>query len=80
MTLAAGEQRTLLRMERSLRRDPALNTALQEFKCRCYCEADPDQEDMSPWHPTLWRVELLGMITLTLAFFGVIAAMTCIAL
>jgi len=80
MTLAAGEQRTLLRMERSLRRDQALSTALHEFECRCYWQADPDQEDMSPWHPVLWRAELLGMVMLTLAFFGVIAAMACMAL
>ena len=80
MTLAAGEQRTLLRMERSLRRDPALSTALRDFNCRCYCEADPDQEDMSPWHPVLWRAELFGLVMLTLTFFAMIALLTCVAL
>jgi hypothetical protein len=80
MTLAPGEQRALLRMERSLRRDPALCTALRDFKCRCCCEADPDQEDMSPWHPVLWRAELLGLITLTLTFFTMIAVMASMAL
>jgi hypothetical protein len=80
MTLAPGEQRALLRMERSLRQDPALCTALRDFKCRCYREADPDQEDMSPWHPVLWRAELLGLITLTLTFFTMIAVMASMAL
>jgi hypothetical protein len=80
MTLAAGEQRTLLRMERSLRRDQDLSAALHEFQRRCYRQADSDQEDMSPWHPVLWRAELLGMIMLTLAFFGIIAAMASMAL
>ena len=80
MNLAPAEQRALLHIERSLRGDSALNAALLAFKCQCCRGEDPGQEDMSPWHPVLWRAELLGLITLTLTFFAMIALLTSAAI
>ncbi|HWG00992.1 MAG TPA: hypothetical protein VG164_03980 [Trebonia sp.] len=65
MTLAPGEQRALLRMERSLGRDRALTTVLRAFGCPC-CEQDSPLEELSPWHPFLWRAVPAALIALTL--------------
>lgn len=79
MTLAPSEQRSLLRMERSLRADPALNEALRAFRCHCCRGVDSEQEDMSPWHPVLWRAELLALIAVSLAFFTMVAVLAWVA-
>ncbi len=80
MTLAPGEQRALLRMERSLRADPGLDAALCAFTCECWRGADPGTEDVSPWHPFLWRAELFALVTVSLLFVAMIALLTCVAL
>ena len=82
MILAPSEQRALLRMERSLRRDPGVSAALRAFRCQCgrgTGAGEEGEEDVTPWHPVLWRAELLGLITLTLTFFAMIALLTCVA-
>jgi hypothetical protein len=77
MTLAPGEQRALLRIERSLGRDPALAAALRAFGCGCGCgcyERDPPLEELSPWHPFLWRAVPAILIVLTLMAPALIVA------
>lgn len=80
MTLAPREQRTLLKMERSLRRDQALARMLHAFTCQCWHGTDPANEELSPWHPVLWRAALLALILASLSFIGLTAALTCVAL
>lgn len=83
MTLAPREQRALLKLERSLRADPAVNAALRAFRCQCWRGTDPAgplEGDLSPWHPVLWRAELLALITLSLSFVVTIAVLTYVAL
>jgi hypothetical protein len=76
VTLTHDEQRALLRMERSLRTDPALSAALRTFERRCWGGEDSEDEEISPWHPVLWRVSLLALVAITLAFFAVIILVT----
>ncbi len=67
MILLPGEQRALLRIERSLRRDPGLVSALDAFsRPRCSGGA-PGREGLSPWHPVLWRAVPAGLVAAVLA-------------
>lgn len=71
--MTPGEQRALLKIERSLRKDPAVEAAVMIFTRRCGCRrGGPRHEPMSPWHPVLWRA-----VPLTL--YGLIAAVMVIA-
>jgi hypothetical protein len=76
--LAAAEQRALLRMERSLGKDPDLAGALRAFgSSRCRYDEDPSSEPLSPWHPLLWRAApvALTIITLTVVTLVTLAAL-----
>jgi len=51
MTLAPDEQHARLRIERSLRRDPAPRAAADAFSRGCPYGRNPAHECVSPWHP-----------------------------
>jgi hypothetical protein len=77
MVLPPREQRALLRIERSLRKDAAVSVALEAFSRTCCRGKGPVRECLSPWHPILWRVAclvLIAAVTVLLAS-GVIVAM-----
>jgi hypothetical protein len=76
--LAPAQQRALLRIERSLGKDPDLAGALRAFgSSRCCYDEDPSSESLSPWHPLLWRAVpvALTIITLTVVTLITLAAL-----
>jgi hypothetical protein len=75
MALAPSQQRALLRIERSLGKDPDLSAALRAFACRwrCYMQGFPI-EGLSPWHPFLWRAVPVALIVVTLSATALITA------
>lgn len=72
MALHPREQRALLKLERSLHKDPAVRAALETFTRRCYCGKDPTREWLSPWHPVLWPAMFGVLVALTAAFIALI--------
>ena len=74
MTLVPRDQRALLRMERSLRKDPAVKATLETFTCCCHPRQGPTREHLSPWHPVLWPAVFLVLVALTVVFVAVGAA------
>jgi hypothetical protein len=75
MNLLPGQQRMLLRMERSLRKDPGLAAALDAFGRRRFTGTEPRQECVPPWHPVLSRAvpvmfaaSLLALVVLGLSW------------
>ena len=77
MTLVPRDQRALLRMERSLRKDPAVQATLEAFTWRCHRGQGPTKERLSPWHPVLWPAVFVVLVALTIAFvaLGAVAVM-----
>jgi Protein of unknown function (DUF3040) len=73
VTLVPRDQRALLRMERSLRKDPAVKATLETFTYRCHRGKGPTREPLSPWHPVLWPAVFLVLVALTVSF-GAVAA------
>lgn len=80
MTLAPREQRALLKIERSLRADPVLRAALRAFNCQFRRGARPARENLSPWHPVLWRAALVALVTVSLSFAAIVAVLASEAL
>jgi hypothetical protein len=72
MAMAPAEQRSLLRIERSLGKDPGVSAALREF-ARCQ-EGFPLDEGLSPWHPFLWRAVPVALTFATLSAVALITA------
>lgn len=70
------EQHALLRMERSLRRDPGLRAAADKLSRSRPYGKDPAYECLSPWHPVLWRVTFIAAMTLIVAFIVLVATLT----
>jgi hypothetical protein len=64
------EQRALLRIERSLRKDPSVRAMLETFTRRCYRGQGPTQERLSPWHPVLWSAVFVMLAALTVTFIA----------
>lgn len=62
-----------MKIERHLSKDPALDEMLCAFRFRCWGSTEDDApEDLSAWHPVLWRAVPLALIvstTLALAMF-----------
>jgi hypothetical protein len=77
MNLLPGQQRTLLRMECSLRKDPGLAAALDAFGRRRFTGTEPRQECVPPWHPVLWRAVpvMLAASLLALVVLGLVLAL-----
>jgi Protein of unknown function (DUF3040) len=73
VTLAPRDQRALLRIERSLRKDPLVKATVETFTCRCHNGRGPTRERLSPWHPVLWPAVFLVLVALTVAFIAVCA-------
>lgn len=73
------EQRALLKMERSLHRDPGLRAAADKFSRTRPYGKDPAYESLSPWHPVLWRVTFIAAVTLIVAFIVLVATLTASA-
>jgi hypothetical protein len=69
------EQRALLRMERSLRRDPGMASALDALSRRRYRGMDPVRECLSPWHPVLWRAVAAALAASVLALAALAVAL-----
>jgi hypothetical protein len=78
MVLAPREQHALLRMERSLGKDPAVRAALGALNRRSSGQDRFTPECTSPWRPVLWRAASIGIVGLTVAFVAacVIVALT----
>jgi hypothetical protein len=72
VTLAPSEQRALLKIEKTLRKDPAVGAALEAFNRRCPYGKDPVRERLSPWRPLLWRTTSVTLVTLMVAFMMLI--------
>jgi hypothetical protein len=63
VALAPGQQRTLLRIERSLGKDPELSAAAHAFSCNWRGDKRVfSSGKLSPWHPFLWRVAPAALI------------------
>jgi hypothetical protein len=77
MNVLPAQQRALLKMERSLRKDPGLAAALDAFSRRRFTGAEPRQECVSPWHPVLWRAVpmLFAASLLALIVLGLVLAL-----
>jgi hypothetical protein len=72
VTLLPHDQRTLLKIERSLRKDPAVKAALEAFTFGYYRRKGPTRECLSPWHPVLWQAMFGVLIALTVALMAII--------
>jgi hypothetical protein len=68
MGLAPREQRALLRMERSLSKDPAVRAAFGALGRSRGGRGETTPEGTSPWRPVLWRCASASIISLTAAF------------